>query len=302
MDISFIIVNWNTKELLLNCIDSIFKTVKGIKFEIWLVDNASQDGSVEAVKTKYNNINIIVNHQNLGFAAANNIAFKQMSGRYALLLNTDTVLTDSAISELYNFMENNEKTGIACGQLLNLDGSKQNSIANFPSLLSLLSNETLLRILMPSKFPSKRKEYMLPIEIDSGIGACLIIRKKALDDIGLFDEQYFFFMEETDLAYRMKKAGWNIYFIPSAKIFHLQGKSAGKGVNSRIMFYNSRYLYFKKWNPDIYWLIYFIIFMRLFVNTALTGIGIIFTLGLNSYLNQKLMVYIKLIFWHFNRK
>jgi len=131
LDISIIIVNWNTKDLLMECLASIFETVKKVTVEVWLVDNASIDGSVEAAKNKYPDINVIQNERNLGFAAANNLAFKQMKGSYALLLNTDATLIDSAAKELYNFMEANPKVGIACGQLLNTDGSKQNSIANY---------------------------------------------------------------------------------------------------------------------------------------------------------------------------
>jgi len=118
----------------MECLASIFETVKKVTVEVWLVDNASIDGSVEAAKTKYPDINVIQNERNLGFAAANNLAFKQMKGSYALLLNTDATLIDSAAEELFNFMEANPKVGIACGQLLNTDGSKQNSIANFPTL------------------------------------------------------------------------------------------------------------------------------------------------------------------------
>jgi len=146
MDISIIIVNWNTKRLLLECLSSVFKTINKLSFEIWLVDNASSDGSVEAVKQNYPDVKIIQNKKNLGFAAANNIALESMSGRYALLLNTDTILTNGAVENLFDFMEKNQDAGMACGQLLNQDGSKQNSIANFPGILSLLGNESLLQI------------------------------------------------------------------------------------------------------------------------------------------------------------
>ena len=162
MDISIIIVNWNTKELLLKCLLSVFETAKGISFEIWLVDNASSDRSVEAAKAGFPNIQIIENKNNLGFAAANNRAFRCMKGRYALLLNTDTLLTPGAIKKLYDFMENRPNVGMACGQLLNQDGSKQNSMADFPSFVSLLCNETILRMLMPGKFPVSDENTRLP--------------------------------------------------------------------------------------------------------------------------------------------
>ena len=197
MDLSIIIVNWNTKRLLIDCLASVFETIRGIDFEVWVVDNASADGSAAAVAEKYPDAHIVRNSENIGFAAANNLAFRKMTGLYALLLNTDTILTKNAINALYDFMGKNPKAGMACGQLLNRDGTKQNSMANFPSLTSLVANETVLRILFPKKFPSKRREYFRPIEIDSCIGACMIVRKKAIDQVGLLDEQYFFFFPRT---------------------------------------------------------------------------------------------------------
>jgi len=245
MDLSIIIVNWNTRDLLLEAISSIYRTVEHIAFEIWLVDNASEDSSARDVKHRFPEVNIIINRTNIGFAAANNQAFKKMNGRYAILLNTDTVLTDGALYDLYNFMEATPAAGAACGQLINPDGSRQNSIANFPSMLLLLTNETLLRFFMPKRFPSKWKTYDVPIEIESCIGACMLVRRETMSDVGLFDESFFFFFEETDLAYRMHKNGWKIYFVPSARIYHKQGKSAGSGTDARIMFYRSRYIFYQ---------------------------------------------------------
>jgi len=298
MDVSIIIVNWNTKKLLLDCIRSIHETVKNISFEIWLVDNASTDGSVEAVKQNYPDVKIIQNKKNLGFAAANNIALERMCGQYALLLNTDTILTNCAIENLFDFMEKNQGAGMACGQLLNQDGSKQNSIANFPGIHSLICNESLLQILFPKKFPGKRREYKKHVEVDSCIGACLMIRKKAMDEVGLLDKRYFFFFEETDWAYRMKQAGWKIYFVPSAKIFHIQGQTVGHNAGSRIMFYRSRYIYFKKWHKNSYPLIRLIIFVRLLINTTLSLVGVAATIGMHAGIRRKLSVYSRLISWH----
>ena len=209
MDISIVIVNWNTRELLLDCLASVYALAGGLRFEVFVVDNASSDGSVSAVQAQYPQVNVIRNEKNLGFAAANNKALRVMQGKYALLLNTDTVLTEGAIATLLAYMENHDKVGMACGQLLNADGSKQNSIANFPGLLGLLCNETVLRLLWPRRFPSKRQEYRAPLEVESCIGACLMVRKAAMDAVGLLDERYFFFMEETDWALAMHRGGGN---------------------------------------------------------------------------------------------
>ena len=298
MDVSIIIVNWNTKRLLLECLSSVFKTINKLSFEIWLVDNASTDSSVEAVKQNYPDVKIIQNKKNLGFAAANNIALERMCGQYALLLNTDTILTSGAVENLFDFMEKNPTAGMACGQLLNQDGSKQNSIANFPGILSLLCNESLLQTLFPEKYPGKRREYKKPVEVDSCIGACLMVRKKAMDEVGLLDKGYFFFFEETDWAYRMKRAGWKIYFVPSAGIFHIQGQTVGHNAGSRIMFYRSRYIYFKKWHSRSYLLVRLIIFVRLLINAILSLAGVVATLGMHAGIRRKLSVYSRLILWH----
>ncbi|MFC1811243.1 glycosyltransferase family 2 protein [Thermodesulfobacteriota bacterium] len=298
MDLSIIIVNWNTKKLLLDCLESIFETVKNMSIEIWLVDNASTDGSAEAVKHAYPDVKVIRNKVNMGFAAANNQAFKRMQGRYALLLNTDTALTQGAVETIYNFMENRPEAGMACGQLLSQDGSKQNSIANFPTLIYLICNESLLQILFPKKYPGKRKEYSAPIEVDSCIGACLMVRKKAMEAVGIFDEDYFFFFEETDWAYRMNQAGWKVCFVPSAKIYHFQGQSVGHNVRSRILFYRSRYIFFKKWHGHSYHLIRLVIFFRLLINAGLNLIGVVGTLGMQRNIRNKLRIYVRLIRWH----
>ena len=298
LDLSIIIVNWNTKKLLLDCLSSVYETINRISMEVWLVDNASTDGSVVAAKRFYPDVKIIQNPRNLGFAAANNRAFKQMCGRYAVLLNTDAVLTKGAVEAIYDFMENTPDAGMACGQLLNPDGSKQNSIANFPGLPSLLFNETLLRILLPGRYPSKRKKYTSPIEVDSCIGACLIVRKKTMDHVGLLDEDYFFFFEETDWARRIKQSGWKIYFVPTARIIHFQGRSVGHNVRSRILFYRSRYIYLKKWHRDVYGLAKGVIFFRLLMNAAFNFVGFIGTLGFHAGIGTRLKTYVKLIAWH----
>ena len=298
MDISIVIVNWNTRELLLDCLASLYATVKELRFEVFLVDNASSDGSVEAVRAQYPQVNVIQNEKNLGFAAANNKALRVMQGKYALLLNTDTVLTDGAIAKLFTYLENHGEVGMACGQLLNADGSKQNSIANFPSLLGLLCNETVLRLLWPRRFPSKRQEYSAPIEVESCIGACLMVRKAAMEAVGLLDERYFFFMEETDWAFAMLKAGWKSCFVPEARIYHLQGQSAGHNVRARIMFYRARYQYLRKWFSQLWPLHGLLVVVRLLLNVLLNGIGLFMTLGLHGGIRGRLALYLQLLFWH----
>ncbi len=298
-DLTLIIVNYNTKELTADCLDSVYRTVKGISFEIFVVDNASNDGSADFIRSRYPQVSLIANNKNLGFSAANNQALRIMQGRYALLLNSDTLLTEGAVAKLFSFMEGNVRAAMACGQLLNRDGTKQNSIAGFPSLLTLILNVPALEFLFPKKFPSKRYDYTEPIEIDSGIGACLIVRKEAIDQAGMLDERYFFFLEETDWALKMKKTGWKIFHVPGALIYHFQGQSIGHSIRSRILFYRSRYLYFRKWGSGLYYLVAcLIIFIRLIINWSFTLIANVLTLGMLGNLRDKLALYSKLLAWH----
>ena len=303
IDISVIIVNWNTKDLLRNCLNSLSKTVHNLIFEVIVVDNASTDGSVAMLESEFPSVIRIVNTENKGFGAANNQACTIMKGKYALSLNTDTILMPEAVNKLWNFCEANDKAAIVCGQLLNADGTKQNSIASFPGLLTLVANTSLLEYLFPGRYPSKRYKHTSPIEVDSAIGACMMIRKKALDEAGAFDERYFFFFEETDLAYTMRLKGWKIYHVPNAFIYHLQGQSVGHNISSRIEFYRSRYKLLRKWHGPIYcYLANTIIFLRLLINGVSSLIFVTLTLGLNKKLRHKLATYSKLIYWHFQKK
>jgi len=303
IDLSVIIVNWNTKDLLRNCLNSVYKTVSELIFEIIVVDNFSSDGSVAMLEKEFPSVIRIVNKDNKGFGAANNQALSIMKGNYALLLNSDAVLTTQAVNKLWDFCQANEKAAIVCGQLLNADGSMQNSVASFPSLLTLAVNNSLLEYLFPRRYPSKRYKHASPIEVDSVIGACMMIRKEALGETGAFDERYFFFFEETDLAYTMRLKGWKIYQVPDAFIYHLQGQSIGHNIRSRIEFYRSRYQFFRKWHGPLYcYLADGIIFLRLLINEVFSAIFAALTLCLNKKARYKLTVYFKLIYWHFQNK
>jgi len=299
MDISVIIVSYNTKNLLQTCLHSVYETIKNVSFEVLVVDNASRDGSPAMLRKEFPGVRVIENPQNRGFAAANNQALAIMKGRYALLLNTDTVLKENAVYELFSFMEAHPEAAMASGQLLNADGSRQNSIANFPSLLTLLFNIPLLEMVFPQKYPSKRYLHEEPIEIDSGIGACLLVRRKAIEEVGPLDERYFFFFEETDWAMQMKMAGWKTFHVPTAYIYHLQGQSIGHDIRSRIEFYHSRYQYFRKWKTYPYYLVVsVVIFFRLLMNWLLTSIAIVLSLGIKKEMRNKWVTYCQLIVWH----
>jgi len=300
MDLSVIIVNWNTKDLLCQCLDSLTQRVEGIEMEILVVDNGSTDGSVTAVRGNFPGVRLIENPGNMGFAKANNHALSISKGRYLLLLNPDTQVKDEAIERMLSFMNAHAKAGLVGAQLLNADGTKQNSIANFPSLATELLNKNLLRWLFPEKFPGKERDYPGPIEVDSVIGACMLVRREVLEQVGLLDEVYFLFLEETDWCYRMKKAGWKIYHIPQAEILHFQGKSAEaeKG-KARIEYYRSRYHYFRKNRGSFESSVLLIgLIIKLSVELVFATIACVVTLFMATRWRTKLSTYLDLMWWH----
>jgi GT2 family glycosyltransferase/serine/threonine protein kinase len=300
MDLSIIIVNWNTKKLVLDLLNSVKTTVKKISNEIIIVDNASTDGSVEEIRKKFPSVKIIENQENLGFAKANNQALKISSGKYALLLNSDTILLDGVVDELFYFMEENKDIGIAGVQLINPEGKKQNSFANEPTLLTELFNKSILKIFFPNRFPSKRRKYDRPIEVESIIGACMMVRRKAFEEVGLLDEDYFFFFEETDWCLRMRRGGWKVCHIPHLKIIHLQGQSAAiLNPQARIEYFRSRYTFFRKHRPRWkYPILVTGLVFKLLINLSLLTIVNILTLFKVKKNIVRWNTYLKILWWH----
>ncbi|OGP92889.1 MAG: hypothetical protein A2156_10030 [Deltaproteobacteria bacterium RBG_16_48_10] len=300
IDLSLIIVNWNTKEYLLRCLESVFRSGGKNSCEVILVDNGSQDGSAREAKRLFPTIHLIANDLNLGFAKATNQGLHHSSGRYLLLLNPDTEAGQGAIEELVHFMESHPDTGIAGAQLLNGDRSKQNSIANFPSLTTELLNKSLLRWLFPEKFPGKERDYSKPIEVDSVIGACLVTRREAMDQVGILDEDYFLFFEETDWCYRMKKAGWKVYHVPQAEVVHFQGRGAeASKKEAKVEYYRSRYHFFKKNRGGLQWFLLLIgLLVKVKIEFLSMFIGCLLTLFLIEKWRKRLKIYAYLLVWH----
>lgn len=298
VDLSVVVVNRNTADLLAAALTSVAETTAGMTVEVWVVDNASTDHSAALVRERFPLVRCIENDTNRGFGAANNQALRQMRGRYALLLNSDAVLTPGAARRLFTFMEAHPDVGMACGQLLNPDGSRQHSFASFPDPLSLLVNESLLKRLVPGRYPSKHRVGASPLAVDSCIGACMIVRKAAMDAVGLFDERYFFFMEETDWALQFHRAGWRIMCVPDARIYHAQGQSAGSGAGARIMFYRSRYQYLHKWYPGAFPVLSAIVVVRLMANVLLGTLGTLATAGMVPGVRHRWLRNLKVMGWH----
>jgi GT2 family glycosyltransferase len=300
VDVSIIIVSWNTRELLLSCIKEALQIDRGISREIIVVDNASRDGSAREVKGEFPSVHLIENEKNLGFAKAVNQGLQKGSGKYVLLLNPDTQVKGGAVERLVSFMETHLGAGVAGPQLLNSDGSKQNSIANYPSLATELFNKSLLRRLFKKKFPGKERDYSEPVEVDSVIGACMIVRREAIHQVGLLDEDYFLFLEETDWCYRMTKRGWKIYHVPQAEVGHFQGKSAEiVKKRAKVEFYRSRYHFFKKNRGRLQWFILLGgLLIRLGIELLGTGLISLVTFFTIKGWQKKLSIYAYLLWWH----
>ena len=268
--------------------------------EVIVIDNGSQDGSGMEVKGTFPAVQLIENEKNLGFAKAANQGLRKASGRYALLLNPDAQVKEGAIDRMCSFMDAHPEAGVVGAQLLNADGSKQNSIANFPSLATELLNKSLLRRLFPDRFLGKERDYPEPVEVDSVIGAGMMVRRDTMEQVGLLDEGYFLFLEETDWCYRMKKAGWKIYHVPRAEIYHFQGKSAEREKNrARVEYYRSRYHFFKKNRGSLQWSILLMgLITRLCVELIFMSVACLFTLFIINKWKSKLSIYAYLLWWH----
>ena len=272
--LSIIIVNYNTGRLLKDCIASIYRETTTLPFDIWVVDNASCDNSLQMIKKQFQEVKLIENKQNVGFAKANNMAISKSKADYVLLLNPDTLILGNAIEKMLRFMDINPKVGISGCKVLNEDGTLQlacrRSIPNPHVAFFRLSG--LSRLFPNSKIMAKYNlTYLNPNkahEIDAVSGAFLMIRRKVVDNIGKLDERFFMYGEELDWCLRTKKAGWKVMYYPDAEIIHYKGEcSKSNSRKATFEFCRSMYLFHKKhfaenYNPIINIIIYAGIFLK----------------------------------------
>lgn len=239
--ISIIIVNFNTENLLRDCLRSIYEKTSGLSYEIFVVDNASSDNSCTMVQYEFPEINLIRNTENKGFAAANNQAISLVKGKYIVLLNSDTVLINNAFGIMYDFMEDHDNVGICGPQLLNKDHSIQKSIAEFPSVKKIIGSYVAsVNRIKPlhdfNRFEPQYYDYTRQKKIAGAAltGACLMIRRSLFEEFGLLDEQYFFYLEEADWSLSVIKKGWGIWFVPEAKVMHYLMASVKQNRNTEV--------------------------------------------------------------------
>lgn len=253
MDLSIIIVNYNVKEFLQNLLHSIKKATQSLQTEIIIIDNASDDGSVEFLREKFPEVKVIANNKNLGFGKANNLGLKIASGKYLLMLNPDTIVAEDTFTKMISFFENNPSVGLAGCKILNPDGTLQLACRrSFPGPWTSFCKVTGLSNLFPNSrlFAKYNLTYLdenQTYEVDAISGSFMMMRKEVYEKIGGFDEQFFMYGEDLDLAYRVQKEGYKVYYFHETQIIHYKGESTKRSsLDETKVFHNAMHLFVKK--------------------------------------------------------
>lgn len=256
MHLSIIIVSWNTRDLLARCLESVQTEGGGDPgagaIETFVVDNASSDGSAEMVAGRFPGVRLIANRENVGFARANNQALAQASGDAILLLNPDAILHPGALAALLDFLASHPQAAAVGPRLLNADGSLQ------PSCHPMLTPERefwrlifLDRLLPRATYPIHRWDAITPRRVEAIKGACLLLRRQALHQVGWLDDAYFMYTEEVDLCYRLSQAGWELWYEPAAVVTHFGGASANQVTDEMVIqLYRSKVRFYRKFGGE----------------------------------------------------
>lgn len=253
MDLSIIIVNYNVKEFLQNLLHSLQKAVQNISHEIIVVDNASDDGSIEFIREKFSYVQLISNKTNLGFSKANNEGLKIAKGKYLLLINPDTIVSEDTISKMIQFFNNHDDAGLAGCKILNPDGSLQLACRrSFPGPWTSFCKVTGLSTLFPKSklFARYNLTYLdenETYEVDAISGSFMMMKKEVYEKVGGFDEQFFMYGEDLDLCYRIQQNGYKVYYYPGTQIIHYKGESTKRSsLDETKIFYDAMHLFVKK--------------------------------------------------------
>jgi hypothetical protein len=304
---SIIIVNWNVKELLRECLNSIFSHLTKPSYEVIVIDNASEDDSVEMIRTQFQQVKIIVNHVNYGFAKACNQGIKIAQGEYFFILNPDTIITSNTLKSIIDFMDFNSTVGVGGCYIYYPNGKPQPSFYKFPSLANSFGRmfslfRFLPRTVLTNYFFDDYPINRIPETVDRVLGGAMVLRKKALDEVGLFDEAYFMYAEEVDLCYRIEKKGWAVAPIPNTKVYHFHEQSSLQDVKTTTFHkLKSDFIFFNKFYP-----FYQVVLLR-FIQFLGTSFRSIFWLVLylfsskNRQLSKnKFLGYIKVLLFNFS--
>jgi N-acetylglucosaminyl-diphospho-decaprenol L-rhamnosyltransferase len=252
VDLSIVIVSWNVRDLLRCCLQSLPDGLKSLSSEVFVVDNASSDGSAPMVRELFPTVILIENTENTGFTRANNQALARSGGRYVLLLNPDTEVTPASLAGMVAYMDATPGVGVVGPQMIYPEGAVQSSRRRFPTLSTLFVESTAVQRLFP-RSAMLRRFYMLDKphdttqEVDWLVGACLLVRREAMQAAGLLDEQFFMYCEEMDWCLRIKQKGWKVVYLPAARVIHYEARSSEQALPTQhIHFYSSRVAYVRK--------------------------------------------------------
>lgn len=253
-EVSVIIVSWNVQELLRACLESLFaqELNKSSLFEVIVVDSGSKDDSVKMIHKDFPEVNLVARTDNVGFPKGNNIGINLAKGDYLLLLNPDAEIIGNAVNSMAKFLKDHPDVGIVGPRLINPDGTNQSSRRRFPSLITAIFESTWSEAWAPDSILSHYYMTDAPdneqADVDWLVGACLMTRREAIDDVGLLDEEYFMYSEELDWCRRFKDAGWRVVYFPNAQVKHHVGKSSEQAVVQRhINFQRAKLRYFRKY-------------------------------------------------------
>jgi N-acetylglucosaminyl-diphospho-decaprenol L-rhamnosyltransferase len=263
MDLSIIILNWNSKDYLKGCLDSLNLEGSSISHEIIVIDGASFDGCAEMLKQFHPKVRFIQSEENLGFARANNLAFRESQGGCVLFLNPDTKVVGSAIQDLYAALAKLESAGVIGCRLLNEDGSLQTScVQAIPTILNQMLDSEYLRGLWPKSSlwgtTALYQQGINPVEVQAVSGACVMVRREVFERVGLFAEDYFMYAEDIDLSFQCRRAGLKNYYLPSAEVFHYGGTSSNQAPSNFavVMMRDSMWKFLRKSRGVLYALLY----------------------------------------------
>ena len=248
LDMSIILVCWNNKDYLSACLESLYTSDIHSTFDVIVVDNGSSDGSQTMLHEKFPDVQLIQNEGNVGLGKASNQGIEATKGRYVLLLNNDTLVNGFSLDALVEFLDKNPTAGAVGGKLLNPDGSFQAGYANFSTLLEEFLIATHLGELLWDGYPSHSDSNSVK-PVDWLSSACLLIRRTALDEVGLLDESYFIYGDEADLQYRLKQAGRPIYYLPGIHTIHYGGRSMDRWRRRRMVYRGKMLFYRKNYGP-----------------------------------------------------
>ncbi len=252
-DLSIIIVSWNVADLLRDCLRSIDEGHDELDLEVIVVDSASSDNSVAMIREEFPWVDLLACEENVGFPRGNNLGLARANGRYLLLLNPDTVVLDDALPKMMAYMQENPEVGVLGGQLLNADGTIQSSKRRFPTLTTAFFESTWLENVTPKGVLERYYAQDLPDDaindVDWVMGACMLVPRQVVAEVGGLDEAYFMYSEELDWCRRIKDSGRRVVYYPEAKIIHYMGQSSEQAVVARhINFQRAKLRYFRKYN------------------------------------------------------